>query len=161
MRFVVNLPRTHIRLGVDDSARSTAFYEALFGGPPASRNTNVIVFEFEEPALLLVLESRPTKGVPQTRPKRAGRHDARRKGPHSVPTGHSTTQARYALVVPDPEDVGKAAVALWRAGAPLRLQDQGIETIDPDGNSWKVRFVPFTKRPAVITVSAEGANAPN
>jgi hypothetical protein len=140
-------------LGIDDSVRSTAFYEALFGGPPASRNANVIVFEFDEPALLLVLETRPARGPVAGVPRRGRRRKAQ------VPT--SAAQGRYALVVPEPEHVGKAAVALWRAGAPLRLQDQGIETIDPDGNSWKVRFVPFARRLAVISVSMEGGNATN
>jgi len=152
----VSLPRTHIRLGIEDSIRSTAFYEALLGGPPASRNANVVVFEFDEPALLLVLETRPIHGRPRGRvesvPKR-GRRERERSTPPAT--------GRYALVVPEPERVGKAAVALWRAGAPLRLQDQGIETIDPDGNSWKVRFVPFARRLAVIAVSVESRNATN
>jgi catechol 2,3-dioxygenase-like lactoylglutathione lyase family enzyme len=153
----VNVPRTHIRLGIDDSIRSTAFYEALFGGPPASRNANVIVFEFDEPALLLVLETRPATGPARDRVASVARRGRRRKAQLPTPA----TQGRYALVVPEPEHVGKAAVALWRAGAPLRLQDQGIETIDPDGNSWKVRFVPFARRLAVISVSVEGGNATN
>jgi catechol 2,3-dioxygenase-like lactoylglutathione lyase family enzyme len=157
MRLIVNLPRTHIRLGIDDSIRSAAFYEALFGGPPASRNANVIVFEFDEPALLLVLETRPAKGAPRGRPESAARRGRRREPARPISAG----KGRYALVVPEPEHVGKAAVALWRAGAPLRLQDQGIETIDPDGNSWKVRFVPFARRPAVIAVSVESRNATN
>jgi hypothetical protein len=153
----VNVPRTHIRLGIDDSIRSAAFYEALFGGPPASRNANVVVFEFDEPALLLVLETRPASGPPRDRVASAARRGRRRQAPLAI----SATHGRYALVVPEPEHVGKAAVALWRAGAPLRLQDQGIETIDPDGNSWKVRFVPFARRLAVISVATEGGNATN
>jgi len=153
----VHIPRTHIRLGVDDSTRSTAFYEALFGGPPASRNANVIVFEFDEPALLLVLETLPAKGGPGDRAPRPARRGRRPKGVRPI----SAARSRYALVVPDPEHVGKAAVALWRAGAPLRLQDQGIETLDPDGNSWKVRFVPFARRLCVIAVSPEGHDATN
>ena|GEM_PF-3443883 len=153
----MNLPRTHIRLGIEDSIRSTAFYEALFGGPPASRNANVIVFEFDEPALLLVLETRPADGALRGRVGNVTHRGRRREPARSIPP----TKGRYALVVPEPEHVGKAAVALWRAGAPLRLQDQGIETIDPDGNSWKVRFVPFARHPAVIAVSVESRNATN
>ncbi len=156
----MTLPRTHIRLGVDDSTRSTAFYEALFGAPPASRNANIIVFELEEPALLLVLETRPRKGEPRARVESLPRRGRRRQAPRPI-APIAASHARYALVVPQPEHVGKAAVALWRAGAPLRLQDQGIETIDPDGNSWKVRFVPFARHPAVITVSIEGPHATN
>ncbi len=153
----MNLPRTHIRLGIDDSIRSTAFYEALFGAPPASRNANVIVFELDEPALLLVLETRPTQGGPRSRGDNTVRRGRRREPVRPISAG----KGRYALVVPEPEHVGKAAVALWRAGAPLRLQDQGIETIDPDGNSWRVRFVPFARRLAVISVSVENRNATN
>jgi catechol 2,3-dioxygenase-like lactoylglutathione lyase family enzyme len=149
----VHLQRTHIRLGVDDSTRSTAFYQALFGGPPASRTAEVIVFEFDEPDLLLVLETRLAVRHPRGRTKSLARR---------VPRHPATTaQARYALVVPDPELVGRAAVALWRVGAPLRLQDQGIETFDPDGNTWKIRYVPFTGKPAVIAVSQEGLHARN
>lgn len=153
----MHIPRTHIRLGVDDSTRSTAFYQALFGGPPASRNANVIVFEFDEPALLLVLETLPGSRGARDRAPLPARPGGRRKGGRPISAAHS----RYALVVPDPEHVGKAAVALWRAGAPLRLQDQGIETLDPDGNSWKVRFVPFARRLCVIAVSQDGENATN
>jgi catechol 2,3-dioxygenase-like lactoylglutathione lyase family enzyme len=153
MRLVVHLQRTQIRLGVDDSTRSIAFYEALFGGPPASRTAEVIVFEFDEPDLLLVLETRPVARRSGGRTKNRARPAPRRPA--------TTAQARYALVVPDPELVGKAAVALWRVGAPLRLQDQGIETFDPDGNTWKVRFVPFAGKPAVIAVSQEGPHARN
>jgi catechol 2,3-dioxygenase-like lactoylglutathione lyase family enzyme len=149
------LPKTHIHLGVDDSNRSTAFYEALLGAPPSSRHANAIVFDFDEPAILLVLEPRVTVETAGPRPNRRGRRTHRRR---EAPLA---AEARYALVVPDPEHVGKAAVALWRVGAPLRLQDQGIETLDPDGNGWKVRFVPFARGSAVIAVSPEAGHARN
>jgi catechol 2,3-dioxygenase-like lactoylglutathione lyase family enzyme len=113
-------PRTHIYLGVEDVNQSALFYEALLGGPPASRETDITVFEFDAPPLVLTIASRRAASA------RAPTHG-------------------FALVVPQPEHVGKAAIALRRAGARLRLQDEGIETRDPDGNTWKVRFVPSAK----------------
>jgi hypothetical protein len=38
---------------------------------------------------------------------------------------------------------------LRRAGVRLRLADEGIEAHDPDGNAWRVRFVPSSKGRAV------------
>jgi catechol 2,3-dioxygenase-like lactoylglutathione lyase family enzyme len=118
------LPRTHIHLGVEDVAQSALFYEALLGGPPASRNADMTVFESSSPPLVLTIEIHPRRAA---------------RAPHG-----------FALVVPDPEHVGKAAIALRRAGARLRLQDEGIEARDPDGNTWKVRFVPSATERAVV-----------
>jgi catechol-2,3-dioxygenase len=126
---IMGSPRTHIYLGVEDNDQSALFYEALLGGPPASRNSGITVFEFEAPPLVLTLETHPHPGA----------------------LGHT----RYALVVPEPEHVGRAAVALRRAGARLRLQDEGIEACDPDGNTWKVRFVPFAKGRSVVPIREE------
>lgn len=123
-------PRTHIYLGVEDVEQSSSFYEALLGGPPCSRDTGVRIFELDAPPLVLTLENRGRSGVPRA---------------------HA-----FALVVLDPEHVGKAAIALRRAGARLRLQDEGIEARDPDGNTWKVRFVPWAKARAVVPIP-EGA----
>ncbi len=120
-------PRTHIYLGVEDVVQSALFYEALLGGPPSSRNTSVTVFELTSPPLVLTIETHPR--------------------PAALPL-HG-----FALVVPEPEHVGKAAIALRRAGARLRLQDEGIEARDPDGNTWKVRFVPSATERAVVSVS--------
>jgi catechol-2,3-dioxygenase len=121
--------RTHIYLGVEDTEQSTLFYEALLGGPPASRNPGITVFEFDAPPLVLTLEAHP----------------------HPAGLAHT----RFALVVPEPEHVGKAAVALRRAGARLRLQDEGIEACDPDGNTLKVRFVPFAKERSIVPIRKE------
>jgi hypothetical protein len=70
--------------------------------------------------------------------------------------GPSRALARFALVVLKPEDIGYTAIALRRAKIRLRLEDAGIVTQDPDGNGWRVRFVPSAREPAVLTV-AEGA----
>jgi catechol 2,3-dioxygenase-like lactoylglutathione lyase family enzyme len=125
-------PRTHIYLGVEDVDQSAQFYEALLGGPPASRDTDITVFEFDAPPLVLTI--------------------ANRRGTGST----SSATHGFALVVPQPEHVGRAAIALRRAGARLRLQDEGIEARDPDGNTWKVRFVPSAKSRSVVP-TREGA----
>ena len=122
MRF----PTTHIYLGVEDVDRSALFYQALLGGPPATRSQDAAIFRFDAPPLVLTIES-------------------------STPVAASPP-LRLALVVPDPENVGQAAIALRRAGAQLRLQDEGIEARDPDGNTWKVRFVPSAKARAVVPI---------
>jgi catechol 2,3-dioxygenase-like lactoylglutathione lyase family enzyme len=146
----MHFPRTYIFLDVDDTDRSAAFYEALLGGPPVSRSADTTIFEFDAPPLVLTLETR--SGVRRARNrKRSGVQPSRKSKRSSV----SDDSPRFALVVPEPEHVGKAAVALWRAGARLRLQDQGIEARDPDGNAWRVRFVPFAKGRTVASISRE------
>lgn len=124
--------KTHIYLGVEDVDRSALFYEALLGGPPATRETGMTVFEFDAPPLVLTITSRPPSA-----------------------SAAWATHA-FALVVPLPEHVGRAAIALRRTGARLRLQDEGIEAHDPDGNTWKVRFVASAKVRSVVP-NREGA----
>jgi catechol-2,3-dioxygenase len=112
------LSKTHIHLDVDDACQSATFYEALLGAPPARQSSVSAVFDFDSPPLVLTVE------------ERAGRKRA--KGSKS---------SRFSLVVTKPQHVGVAAIALRRAGVQLRLEDQGIEAEDPDGNAWQVRFV--------------------
>jgi catechol 2,3-dioxygenase-like lactoylglutathione lyase family enzyme len=119
------LEKTHIELDVGDADQSAAFYEALFGAPPARRSAAMAVFEFDSPPLVLTL-----------------RRPARRVG----------RQGRFALVVTEPEHVGYAAIALRRVGVRLRLEDQGIEASDPDGNAWRVKFVPDARGRSVIAI---------
>jgi catechol 2,3-dioxygenase-like lactoylglutathione lyase family enzyme len=119
------LQKTHIDLDVDDAEQSAAFYEALFGAPPARRSTALAVFEFDSPPLVLTL-----------------RKPARRFGRHGL----------FALVVTEPEHVGCAAIALRRVGVRLRLEDQGIEASDPDGNAWRVRFVASAVGRSVVAI---------
>jgi catechol-2,3-dioxygenase len=125
----MQLTKTSIYLRVGDAGQSAAFYEALLGAPPTSSNASTVVFEFETPSILLTLETR-------------------------APTPR-TTHNRFALVVPEPEDVGQTAIALRRAGARLRLQDQGLEARDPDGNEWRVRFVPSARVRAIVEIRME------
>ncbi len=118
------LPRTTIELNVTDAADSVAFYSALLGTRPTRVDAGAAFFELDSPPLELTLTH------------------ARRHGQNS----------RFALVVTQPEHVGRAAVALRKAKIPIRLEDSGIVTEDPDGNGWRVRFVPYARGPAVLTV---------
>ena len=119
-------PRTHIYLGVEDVNQSALFYEALLGGPPASRETDITVFEFDAPPLVLTIASRSGRvGARTPRTVRAGRARSR------------STSARR------PSRCGGRARACG-------LQDEGIEARDPDGNTWKVRFVPSAKARSVV-----------
>lgn len=115
------LPKLHIHLGVGDAVRSTAFYEALLGATPACRDATTAVFDLDSPPLVLTVEQRT-----------------------SSPASH------FALLLDEPRLIGDVAIALRRAGVRLRLEDEGIEAHDPDGNAWRVRFVPSTKGRAVL-----------
>lgn len=124
------LSKTLIHLCVVDASQSASFYEALLGAIPARRDAKSAVFDLESPPLLLTVEERP--GAKTARSDEKG----------------------YALVVLEPEHVGDAAIRLRRAGVRLRVEDQGIEAHDPDGNAWRVRLVPFARGRAVLTTRA-------
>jgi len=145
------LPKSHIHLDADDLARSAIFYEALLGSAPSRRSGSVAIFELDSPPLVLTLEQR--QGRIQVRPgRRAG---ARRRREDA---GLNLLEVpRFALVVSEPQQVGHAAIALRRAGVQLRLEDEGIEAKDPDGNAWRVRFVPSAGGRAVVTTGGDGA----
>jgi catechol 2,3-dioxygenase-like lactoylglutathione lyase family enzyme len=123
-------PRTLIQLGVEDLPRSAAFYEALLNAKPAHASAAAVVFDIDAPPLSLTLQARDM-----------GRRAGRKRPP----------PRRFEIVVPEPEQVGAAAVALRRAGARLRFLDRRIEATDPDGNVWRVLFEP---RAAARSVSA-------
>jgi hypothetical protein len=114
------LPKTHIHLGVVDASRSASFYEALLRTPPTRQTSSAAVFESESPPLILSLE-----------------RVARRRPSH------------FSLLVTDPRQVADAAIALRRAGIRLRLEDEGIQAEDPDGNAWQVRLAPSGVGPTV------------
>lgn len=144
------LPKSYIHFDSDDLPQSTAFYEALLGAPPSRRSAGVAVFEFDSPPLVLTLEQRApgrrarTRAGRSVRPSRTDDEDLQ-----------SSARSQYALVVTEPQEVGHAAIALRRAGVALRLQDAGIEARDPDGNAWRVRFVPSAKGRAVVATQEE------
>jgi hypothetical protein len=143
----VQQTRALIHLEVTDVARCASFYEALFRAPPRSRNENVTVFEMEEPMLVLTLET-PSAGSHRPAGK-LGKGGGQRGAP----------ARRFALFVAEPELVGRVAVSLWRAGARLRLLDEGIETIDPSGNAWRVRLETRAKeRRARVAEETEDAD---
>jgi catechol-2,3-dioxygenase len=130
-------PRTRIELGVSDARRSATFYAALFGAAPLMDRESRVVFELDAPPLVLTLERIP--GPPR-------RSAASRGGAQC-----------FAVLLPRPELVAEAAVALWRSGAELRLLDQGIEACDPDGNGWRVRLDPREPQRAVFALPSEDA----
>jgi catechol-2,3-dioxygenase len=119
--------RARIDLQVQDADRSTAFYSALLRSSPTRSDSDVAVFEIESPPLALTL----------TRVPRAKR---------------SRVPVCFAIVVPLPQHVGHAAIALRRAGIALLLRDGGITTHDPDGNAWSVRFAASAPEPAVVAL---------
>jgi catechol 2,3-dioxygenase-like lactoylglutathione lyase family enzyme len=138
------LPKTHIRLGVEDASHSVAFYEALLGAAPAHRSTNEAVFEFDSPPLVLTVEECPR--TRRLKPRR-GIHPGGARASADGPEAHG---GKFALYVAEPNHVGDAAIRLRRAGIRLRVGDEGIEVHDPDGNAWRVRFVPSTPVQAVV-----------
>jgi catechol 2,3-dioxygenase-like lactoylglutathione lyase family enzyme len=142
----VFLPKSHIHLDADDLARSAAFYEALLGSPPARRSDTVAIFEFDSPPLVLTLEQRGASARPKVPPRGNVRH-LRKPVDEDL---RLRAYPRFALVVNEPQQVGHAAIALRRAGVQLRLEDEGIEASDPDGNAWRVRCVPSAKGRAVV-----------
>jgi catechol-2,3-dioxygenase len=123
----MSLSTTNIVVRAGDATRSAAFYEALLGAPPTQRREGMVMFELESPPLVLIVEEHPSPGPSKAR-HRLG----------------------FALVVTDPKQVGDAAIRLRRAGIRLRVEDHGIASLDPDGNTWQVRFVPMARGPAVV-----------
>jgi catechol-2,3-dioxygenase len=122
----MSVTKVRIVVQAGDVVRSAVFYEALLGVPPAHRHAALAVFDLESPSLLLTVEERPrVRGSPR--------------------------RADFALIVAEPQHVGDAAIRLRRASIRLRIQDHGIEALDPDGNTWRVRFAPSTRVPAVVS----------
>jgi catechol 2,3-dioxygenase-like lactoylglutathione lyase family enzyme len=148
----VVLPKVHIHLGVCDAVRSAEFYEALLGATPARRDATTAVFELDSPALILTVQegaSRTSSVRPATAP---GTSMAERHGRSVASRGNarlSSAASQFDLLLDEPRLIGNVAIALRRAGVRLRLADEGIEAHDPDGNAWRVRFVPSTKGRAV------------
>jgi catechol 2,3-dioxygenase-like lactoylglutathione lyase family enzyme len=105
--------RTRIVLRVRNAEKSAAFYEALLSAKPARRTASMASFETDRPPLLLTVE------------------ETRRTG---------SARSRFSLWVETPRQVGDTAIALRRAGASLRLEDRGLEAVDPDGNAWHIRL---------------------
>lgn len=135
------LPKLHIHLGVCDAVRSAEFYEALLGATPACRDATTAVFELDSPPLILTVEQGSAP-----RASTAVRPGASRA---ARPAREGSATSQFDLLLGEPRLIGDVAIALRRAGVRLRLADEGIETHDPDGNAWRVRFVPSTKGRAV------------
>ncbi len=127
---MLSSPKKRILLGVTDTARSIVFYKALLGEGPASRSRRSAVFDLDSPPVVLTIELRVRVAAPEE---------------------------RYDLLVEDPRRVGHTAVALRRAGVKLRLADEGIEAVDPDGHAWRVRLAPAGAGRAVVAPRDGGA----
>ena len=127
------LQKNHIHLGVQDADRSAVFYEALLGAPPVCRSPDAAVFELESPPLVLTLE-------------RVARE---RTAPRAVRRSRDHSEPGFSLLVIHPRHVADAAIALRRVGIRLRLEDEGIEAEDPDGNAWQVRLAPARVGPSI------------
>jgi hypothetical protein len=140
--------KTQIHLKVVDTNRSSAFYEALLGAAPAVRSAHVAIFELDSPPLVLTLEEHPDAHRARPRPPRRAR--ARAVKGWEDPARDARPSPKFALLLNEPRELGTAAIALRRAGVPLRLEDQAIEALDPDGNAWRVRFVPSTPDRTVV-----------
>jgi catechol 2,3-dioxygenase-like lactoylglutathione lyase family enzyme len=152
----VLISKVHIRLIVGDADRSRTFYEALLGSRASRRSARDTVFELDSPPVVLTLEwrsqaqrssMRASDSSPRREPEpaHAGESGGSRREPRS-----ESGRTNFVLVVNEPEYVGHAAIALRRVGVRLRLGDQGIEAHDPDGNTWRVRFVPTAKSRSVV-----------
>jgi catechol 2,3-dioxygenase-like lactoylglutathione lyase family enzyme len=159
----MHVTRKHIRLGVTDPARSAAFYQALLGAAATGLTGDArgtLILESDSPPVVLVLETR-IPAVRRTRRARASRPAGLPAAPQARARAKqgefSLAEEGFALVVPEPEHIGLAAVALWRAGARMRLEDAGLETRDPDGNAWRVRFVPGAKERAILALPGEAS----
>jgi catechol 2,3-dioxygenase-like lactoylglutathione lyase family enzyme len=147
------LPKSHIHLDSDDLPRSITFYQALLGAPPSRQSASFAVFDLDSPAVVLTLEQRAPRRRSETLAT-LDRNPTRMRDGERLPSRESP---QYALVVSEPQQVGDAAIALRRAGVPLRLQDAGIEVKDPDGNAWRVRFVPSAKGRTVVATREDRA----
>jgi catechol 2,3-dioxygenase-like lactoylglutathione lyase family enzyme len=137
-------PVTTIRLSVQSTDLSTAFYEALLGVRAARREANAVGFDLESPPLALTIQ-----------PPLVGRASAPEIHPPTAKAG-----SRFALYVSDPHQIGEVAIALRRARVPLRLGDRGLSTRDPDGNEWSVLLGSGPQRRPVEQETGKGGSPP-
>jgi catechol 2,3-dioxygenase-like lactoylglutathione lyase family enzyme len=117
------MSRIQLALNVEDVDAAVAFYERLFGTPPAKRRPGYANFAIAEPPLKLVLIESPGKGA---------------------------TLNHLGVEVFSPEEVTRAHERLERAGlAPkpetatsccYAVQDK-VWVHDPDGAPWEVYTV--------------------
>lgn len=117
----------HVSLNVHDLERSSAFYAALLGQPPAKRREDYAKFEHEEPALVLTLNDASDGPQPESRSKVGLSHLGVR-----VATDATIDEARARIVA---------------AGLEVSLEEPGVTccyalqnkfwVADPDGNAWE------------------------
>jgi catechol 2,3-dioxygenase-like lactoylglutathione lyase family enzyme len=145
------LEKKLVHLNVRDAGRSIAFYEALLGMAPVHSTPTTARFDLDSPPLVLVVAAIDAN--------RTGASDNSTMGTgvfgHTRPRAHTTmakdaSLCRFTLVVNEARHVGDAAIALRRAGVPIRIEDHGIAAHDPDENTWCVRFEPSARGRAVV-----------
>jgi catechol 2,3-dioxygenase-like lactoylglutathione lyase family enzyme len=140
-----------VHLNVRDAGRSIAFYEALLGMAPVHSTPTTARFDLDSPPLVLVVaatDANTTSGSDRSTIASGALG-------HTRPRAHATRtkdapHCRFTLVVNEARDVGDAAIALRRAGVPIRIEDHGIAAHDPDENTWCVRFEPSARGRAVV-----------
>jgi catechol 2,3-dioxygenase-like lactoylglutathione lyase family enzyme len=145
----VSFEKVVVFLNVGDTARSAVFYQALLGAAPAHQSPSRATFELESPPLILNLHA--VARAEGTRPRRLVREVEGPAVPRPRPAAKGgAANASFTLIVNEPKHVGDTAIALRRAGVPIRIEDHGIETRDPDRNAWHVRLVASAPGRAVI-----------
>jgi catechol 2,3-dioxygenase-like lactoylglutathione lyase family enzyme len=117
------MSRVQLALNVDDVDASAAFYEKLFGVPPAKRRPGYANFALADPPLKLVLIQNPAKGA---------------------------TLNHLGVEVLSPQEVARAQDRLAQQGLAPRpemgttccyaVQDK-VWVHDPDGAPWEVYTV--------------------
>lgn len=112
--------RFHLSINVADLAKSAAFYESLFGQPPAKRRDDYAKFELNDPPLVMSLE------------------------PGARPVGGPLNHVGFRF--PDSKPLVAMQERLERAGFPCN-REEGVECCyarqtkfwitDPDGTLWE------------------------
>lgn len=131
--------RFHFALNVRDLAASVAFYEILFGQPPAKCYPDYAKFEIEHPPLVFSLVPNP--------PASAG------------------ALSHFGLPVATVDDVNAAAARLAAAGLTTSCQNGSVcgyarqdkvWVADPDQNHWEIYVVHEDIDPATVRRSFDG-----
>jgi catechol 2,3-dioxygenase-like lactoylglutathione lyase family enzyme len=130
----------HFSLNVSDLDRSIAFYEVLFGTPPAKRYRDYAKFELVEPPLVFSL-------VPN-------------------PPASGGSLSHFGFPVENIEDLQAAAARLAAAGLEIRCQEDTVcgyarqdkvWIADPDQNFWEIYVVHEEVDPESVRSSYDGA----
>jgi catechol 2,3-dioxygenase-like lactoylglutathione lyase family enzyme len=115
--------KPHVSLNVSDVDASVAFYEKVFGVPPAKRRPGYAKFDLASPSLNLTMQEAPRTG---------------------------TNASHFGVQVASTEDVAAAWTRFKDAGLATKTEDDTtccyalqdkVWVEDPDGNMWEVFVV--------------------